>query len=126
MDEHIPIATNPPAIKRNMIPENSNIPPQPKPLRTKKSKIFISVLIVLLITSVAFIGYTQYSKSEIQEEIFQGGMQFGYNLAIGQIVQLAIECKQVPLTIDGQTINLFAVECLRPQNEDALQKGDEQ
>ena len=80
----------------------------------KKTIIVIIILSALLLGAVGYIGYGFYSDAKVQEqmEIYQSGVQVGYEQAISQIVQVAGSCQPVPLRIDNQTINLIAVECL--------------
>lgn len=81
----------------------------------KSATITIIVLVVLLVVAGAFIGYQQYTqtKQERQTVLLQQGAQIGYQQAVVQLYQEAIKCNQVPVTIQNQTINVIAVECLQ-------------
>lgn len=76
-----------------------------------KQTITIIILSILLVGTLGYIGYDKYSEPEQIELV-----QYGYYQAILQVAQLVSTCEQVPLTIDNQTINLIAVECLGGQN----------
>lgn len=76
-----------------------------------KKIIVIIILAILLIGTLGFIGYNKYSEYKQSEQIEL--IQHGYSQAVIQIAQLASQCEAVPLTIDNQSINLIAVECLQ-------------
>ncbi len=73
------------------------------------------VLILLVIGAFGYIGYDKYSEITLEKEalIFNQGAEY----AVLQIMQSASTCQQVPLTMDNQTINLVAVECLQQPSE---------
>ena len=77
--------------------------------------ISMVVMIVLLVLAFGYIGYSAYSdwKSEQELGIYQQGAQVGYEQAVSQMFQQAGSCQQVPLTMQNQTINIIAVECLQ-------------
>jgi len=77
----------------------------------------IIVLSVLLILAASYIGVNKYQQNKQQEQlsIYQQGIQAGYEQAITQLVQQAVTCQQVPVSVQNQTINLIAVECLQTQ-----------
>ena len=55
----------------------------------------------------------KYAKQEEQLGIFQQGAQYSYEQAVVQVVQQAVTCEQVPISVGNQTINVVAVECLQ-------------
>lgn len=75
----------------------------------KKFVIIIIILSILLLASLGHIIVNKYNQSE--QEKHQQCIQEGYQQAIIQIVQEAVTCKQIPIYIGNQTINLIAVEC---------------
>lgn len=77
--------------------------------------IVVVVLSALLLLAVGYIGYNFYSDAKLQEqmEIYQTGAQVGYEQAVSQMFQLGMSCQQIPLTVENQTMNLIAVECLQ-------------
>ena len=79
-----------------------------------KLNVSVVVLSVLLIVAVGYIGYNFYSDAQLQKQmvIYQSGAQVGYEQAVSQIFQQAGSCQQVPLTMNNQTINIIAIECL--------------
>ena len=81
----------------------------------EKQTIIMIVLSVLLVLAVGYIGTDKYQQNRQQEQlsIYQQGMQAGYEQAIIQLVQQAVTCQQVPVSVQNQTINLIAVECLQ-------------
>jgi len=81
----------------------------------KSTTIIIAVLLVLLALSLCYIGYTEYSKRNLQQQVsvYQQGMQAGYEQGIIQVAQQAATCQQVPLRVGNQTINIIAVGCLQ-------------
>lgn len=84
----------------------------------KGIKISMTGLIVLLVLALGYIGYSEYSDWKQAQDLsfYQQGAQLGYEQAIGQLYQSAVTCQQVPLTLNNQTINLVAVECLQQKS----------
>jgi len=84
----------------------------------KNNKALYGIIAVLILIIAGLVINSWYAKqaAEKQEEqlgIFQQGAQYGYEQAVIQVAQQAATCQQVPLTIENQTINLIAVECLQ-------------
>jgi len=84
----------------------------------KNNKNLYGIIAILILVIAGFLVNVWYEKkaAEEQEEqlgIFQQGAQYGYEQAVIQVAQQAATCQQVPLTIENQTINLIAVECLQ-------------
>ena len=81
----------------------------------KKQTIISIILATLLIIAMVYIGNSEYLRKKGVEQagIYQQGAQDGYSQAIIQIVEQAVTCEQIPLTIGNQTINLIAVDCLK-------------
>ena len=77
-------------------------------MEKNNQKIIIIILVTLLIISVGYIIQDKYVEYK-----FQQGVSLGYQQAIIDIIQKAIKCQTIPLTIKNQTINLIAVECLQ-------------
>ena len=86
-------------------------------MRTSPNKqtIIIIILVILLLLVVGYFGIGQYSKTREQKQItlLQQGAQIGYTQAELQLYNEAVKCNQVPVTIQNQTINVIAVECLQ-------------
>lgn len=80
----------------------------------KKNWVIIGMA-VLLVGALGWIGVGKYqgAKQEEQLGIFQQGAQYGYEQAVVQVVQQAVTCEQVPISVGNQTINVVAVECLQ-------------
>lgn len=85
-------------------------------MRPHKQRILITILIILLIIASGYILIDKYNEKKQKEQldIFQQGLQQGYEQAVIQIMQQAITCQQVPLFVGNQTINVIAIECLQP------------
>jgi len=81
----------------------------------KKILIITIILAILLVSTIGYIIIDKYQekKQKEQVDVFQQGAQYGYEQAIIQIMQQAVTCQQVPLTIRNQTINIIAVGCLQ-------------
>ncbi|MCK5321613.1 hypothetical protein KAJ38_03470 [Candidatus Pacearchaeota archaeon] len=79
--------------------------------------VFVGILIVCLVLAVGYIVFDKYQEVQQEEQlsIFQQGAQYGYEQAIVQLVQQAVTCQQVPISIKNQTVNLIAVECLQTE-----------
>ena len=88
-------------------------------MMTKRMVIFISVLILLLVSAVGYIAYDKYSDWRMTKDIalYQEGASYGYEQAIIGVAQEVSKCSQapVPLRVGNQTINVFAVECVNQQ-----------
>ena len=82
-----------------------------------RQTIAIIVLSVLLVLVIGYICIDKYQEKQQQKQlsIYQQGMQAGYKQAIMQLMQQAVTCQQVPVSVQNQTINLIAVECLQTQ-----------
>jgi len=81
----------------------------------KKGLTITIILGILLIFAIGYIIVDEYQekKQKEQTETYQEGAQYGYEQAMIQIIQQAVTCQQVPLTIENQTINIVAVGCLQ-------------
>ncbi len=79
-----------------------------------KKTLGIIVLSFFLIFALGYIGISKYNSYNQEKDlgIFQQGSQYGYEQAIVQIAQMATTCKQVPLRVENQTMNMIAVDCL--------------
>ena len=80
-----------------------------------KKGILILALVLITIILLGIIGYIFLIKPAITNFVTgeqNKGIQYGAQYTILTIAQQAATCKQVPLTVGNQTINLIAVECL--------------
>jgi hypothetical protein len=77
--------------------------------------IWVVVLVLLVAAAFGYIGYDKYSEYRQTKEnlLLEQGAQYGYTQAIAQIAQMAVTCEQVPISVENQTINMIAVECLQ-------------
>lgn len=97
-----------------------------------KSALVIAVITVLLLVAVGYIVYDKYSEwsQATSYATLQQGAQIGYQEAVAQLYQNAVQCQQVPLTIGNesnkQTINLIAVECLQQAQQQAQEQNIQQ
>ena len=73
------------------------------------------VIVLALFCSVCYIVYDKYSEYQLMHdyEIAQQGFDYGANQTMLFIMQEVAQCKQVPLTMYNQTLNIVAVECLQ-------------
>lgn len=83
--------------------------------QVSKKNILIIVLVILLLVALGYIGYSYYDQKQLTKQtiILQQGAQIGYQQAVLQLYSEAIKCNSVPVTIQNQTINLIAIECLQ-------------
>ena len=79
--------------------------------------VIVIALALLLFASLGYTGYSVYDEKALEKDtlIYQQGAQIGYEQAISQMFQQAGSCQQVPLTMENQTINIIAIECLQQQ-----------
>lgn len=80
-----------------------------------KPKIVNIILIIILILLIGYIAVDKYldARQKQRAAIFQQGIQAGYEQAVTQLVQQALTCQPVPVTLQNQTINMIAVQCLQ-------------
>lgn len=90
-------------------------------LSQKNLVIFLLVLLVLALAYIVFDKYTDYREQQ-QFEVYQEGLQVGYEQAVLQMMQQLSTCQTVPLHAGNSTLNAVAVECL----QQAQQQGFEQ
>jgi len=79
--------------------------------RGKWLAISVVILALLLVIAIGYIVFDKYRARVVQKEI--GIYQQGMQAAIAYLYQQAGSCKQVPITVENQTINVVAVECLK-------------
>lgn len=79
----------------------------------RANNISLIVLVLLVVGAFSYIGYDKYLEMDQEKQIlvFNQGTEY----AVVQIMQSAVTCQQVPLTMGNQTINLIAVECLQQE-----------
>lgn len=75
----------------------------------------VLVLAVLLVVAIGYIGFDMYNEYSLNKQvaIYQEGLQYGYEQAVIYLAQQVATCQQVPITVENQTINVVAVECLQ-------------
>lgn len=91
-----------------------------------KVRIITTVFVIsfVIVTSIYlsywyFVQWPQVQEAEIEQSLeingslLRAGADYGYNSAVAQIFEEAIKCEPVPITVDNQTINLAALECLQ-------------
>lgn len=75
----------------------------------KNQKIVIIALAILLVLALGYIALEKYKIKQVS--IYQGGLQDGFQQMLAYIFQQVSACRQVPLTLQNQTINIIALEC---------------
>lgn len=86
-----------------------------------KDWLIITLVIGLIVVS-GCLAYFKYSTSKAVQDLekWQEGAQYGNQATLLEIVQQAVTCKTVPITVGNQTINLIAVECLQQDQEEVI------
>jgi len=79
---------------------------------SKKSKISVAVLLLVISILLIFLLYVFVAKPAIQDYDLVKQNQ-GYEFAVVSIMQSAMQCQQVPLTYENYTVNIIATECLK-------------
>jgi len=69
----------------------------------------LAVVVILLLGVLCYVFLISPAINSYAVKAYNQGVQ----TAIITIAQQAAQCKQVPLTVENQTINLFAVECMQ-------------
>ena len=82
-----------------------------------KQRLVILFLVAALVVSLAYIAVNRYEEARQSEQtnIFQQGLQTGYQQAIIEMMQQASTCQQVPLYAGNTTLKIVAVDCLKQQ-----------
>lgn len=93
-------------------------------LNQKTVVVFLLVLLVLALAYIVFDKYTDYRAQE-QFEVYQEGIQVGYEQAILQMMQQLATCQPVPLYAGNQSLNAVAVECLQQAQQQQAPEGFE-
>jgi len=78
----------------------------------KKMRMLILALVFIIVALAGVVAYAfaiRPAFTGYAVNAYNGGVQD----AILAIMQRAVQCQQVPLTFQNQTINLVAVECLQ-------------
>ena len=89
-------------------------------LRTKKQNVFVFILIAaLFIGSVGYIAYDEYGEymEKHDAELAQEAMLYGSEQTIIEILRIAVNCQYVPLTVQNQTLQLVAVDCINMRSQ---------
>jgi hypothetical protein len=93
-------------------------------MQFKKSKLAIFALSILLVIALAYIVIDKWQarQNAAQELLAQQAFQIGYEQAILQIMDKAVNCDVVPLYADNGnvTVNMVAVECLQQENSQSV------
>ena len=76
-----------------------------------KHPILKIVLIVWVVFSVIYVGYSQYKY--FRNFVYQKGVTD----AVVRVIQQAQECKAFPVAIEGQGVQLVNVACLTQPDE---------
>lgn len=77
----------------------------------KKSIWVILILVILLIIAFVYIGIAEISKA--RAKVYTDGAKVGYQEAIIEIANAAAACREVPLVVENQTMNLVWTQCLK-------------
>jgi hypothetical protein len=67
------------------------------------------VLVVWVLFSILYIGYTQYKY--FTSYVAQSSYQKGLTDAVTQLIQQAQTCQAFPVTYGGQSVNLINTSC---------------
>lgn len=87
---------------------------------TKKDRPVLKImLIVWVVFSILYVGYTQYKYFSIY--VAQASYQKGLADAVSQVIQQAQVCKAFPITMRDQGVNLINAACLQ---QDGAQNGE--
>jgi len=77
------------------------------------------VIIVWVIFSVLYVIYTQYQY--LVNYVGQNAYQRGLTDAVAQVIQQAQTCKEFPITIGNQGVNLINTACNEQGDAKAVQ-----
>jgi len=89
-----------------------------------KTRITITLLVVLVVLLVGFVVYSFVIQPAIQGYAVQRQTE-GVQIAVSEILKVVAQCQAFPLTVGNQTINLVALECLK-QPQQVQEQGQTQ
>ena len=79
-----------------------------------KHPILKIVLIVWVVFSIIYVGWSQYNY--FRNFVYQKGLTD----AVTEVIRQGQECKAFPVALEGQGVQLINIACLtQPQGEDA-------
>ena len=82
--------------------------------RDKKIILILSIILAVLILGNLFV-YLFLIKPSMNGLVILGrsqGWNQGYGFAVASLMQEALSCEPVPVTLGNQAINVIALECL--------------
>jgi len=84
-------------------------------MNPKNQISLIVILAVLLIIAVGYIVKTEVQERQMEEQlnVFQSGMQAGYQQAIVQLIQDSEDCQVVPVRIANISRSFVDTSCVR-------------
>ncbi|MCL5018513.1 MAG: hypothetical protein M1416_01965 [Candidatus Pacearchaeota archaeon] len=82
--------------------------------KDKRDKLILALVLVIATLLIVLIFIFVITPA-INGMIIKG-QNDGYTYALLTIMQKAAACEQIPLTLENQTINLIAIECLQVSN----------
>lgn len=80
-------------------------------MKMDRQKVLLVVISAALLVSLAYILAGEYQRNQFSA--YQQGVQVGYTEAVRQLLSQVSTCQQVPVTLENQTLNVIAVECLQ-------------
>ena len=78
------------------------------------NSIIITILVILLLGAVGYFGYEKSGEYINKKQV--EGYSIGYQQAVIDMYNEAVQCKTIPLTFQNQTITMVAGECLQNGN----------
>ena len=81
---------------------------------SKRLKILLIALVVVILLIGGFFGIKAYKKAQIQKDmnIFQQGFSYGYTSAVLQVINISDSCQPFPIYVGNETRNLISLDCL--------------
>ncbi len=71
------------------------------------------LLVIILAIALLYIGYLQYKN--MMNDSYNLGVNDGANKLLIAIYQQSLLCQPIPLSMNNQTINIIAMECLKQE-----------
>lgn len=81
---------------------------------SKRLKILIIALVVVIVLIGGYFGFKAYKNSRAERDlnIFQQGFNYGYTSAVLQIMNISDTCQPFPIYVGNETRTLISVDCL--------------
>lgn len=85
-----------------------------KAKRVNKWVVVSTVLVIVLLCVITYFAVSEYKERKDAEllESFQKGAEYGYAIAISQLMGAAESCEPVDVFLGNETMQVISVNCI--------------